>query len=92
MSVSQEHVNAVLDVRNGLVQTFREALQTHGPAVTMSAVSEFAAVAVHEAEHLTSSPQARELMLGMFTGHFYIALAYLNSQCDGHGLQTAGEA
>ena len=82
MSQEADFTHAVVDVRNAMAQVFNEGLQTHGPAVVMSALSLFAATAVHQAEHLIDSPQARNIVLGQFLTHFHAYLAHVDQECD----------
>ncbi len=82
MSQESDFTKAVVDVRNGLAQTFNEGLQTHGAAVAMSAVAMFTANVVHQAEHLSADPQSRNIVLGQWLTHFHAYLTYLNEQCD----------
>ena len=82
MSQEEDFARAVMDVRNGLSRTFNEAVNIHGPAVAMSAVTMFVATAVHQAEHLISAAQARQIVLGQFLSHFHMYLAHINQECD----------
>jgi hypothetical protein len=72
----------ILNVRNDLAQTFNEALKTYGPATAMAAVTIFAAAAVHQAEHLSDNPYARQIVLGQWDAQFHAHLCYLEEQCD----------
>jgi hypothetical protein len=82
MSAEADFTRAVVDIRNALAQTFNEGLQTHGPAVVMSALAMFTASAVHQAEHLSADPQSRNIVLGQWLSHFHTYLTYLNQECD----------
>lgn len=81
---------AVTDVQDALAQCFNEAVQTHGLAVTMSAVVGFAATALHNSEHESRHQQAREIVLGQWTEHFHAYLRMLNQQCDDSNLKPEG--
>jgi hypothetical protein len=82
MSQEADFTRAVVDVRNELAKVFNEGLETHGPAIVMSALSMFAATAVHQAEHFSSDPQSRNIVLGQWLTHFHAYLAHVNMECD----------
>ena len=82
MSQEADFTRAVVDVRNELARIFNEGLETHGPAVVMSALTMFAATAVHQAEHLTDNPQGRNIVLGQWLRHFHAYLMHVDNECD----------
>ncbi len=82
MSQESDFTRAVVDVRNGLAQTFNEGIKTHGPGVVLAAVAMFAASALHQAEHLSDDPRARQIVLGQWLSHFHAYLAHVNQECD----------
>lgn len=76
-------LDAIQDVREQLRAVLNEALTTHGPALTMTAVVTFAATACHHAAHLMDAPNARELARKSWDDGFYGYLKLLEAACDG---------
>lgn len=74
----------VYTVANGLMDTYKEAIQTYDPDIALTGLAYMAAVAVHSFEHdprIAGTPNAPDIAAGWWTNSFHKFLSALREAC-----------